>query len=1309
MGSRRICFGLWLSIVYLTGAAALHAQLNRGVVEGIVSDPSGAVMPGVRVLLRSVDTNVSTDVTTNSAGYYRVVDLVPGTYTAHLEGKGFTPLDITQIEVLAGQVRRVDAQLTLGASLQRVRVTAEAPLMETAASNFSTTLGTGTIQDIPLAGRDLQQLVNLLPGVNNSAGPPGTLFGFNSAYGSFPDSTHVQGSDLSVNGGQGGANAWYLDGNLDLSGIGENMAVDPSPDAVSEFQAITNSFSAEYGRTGGAIFNVVLKSGTNHLHGNVYEFVQNSATNARNPFTSIDALGHIVPQSQLRYNDFGGTLGGPVYIPRVYDGRDKTFFFLSWDASILHLTGNNTFTVPTPLMRQGNFSEDPNVTTFGIWNPYSTVGPNAQTGLFQRTAFGTPVPGNPFGANGCVNSSVETGAAMSPAVATCKFSSQIPASMLNPTAMFYMQSFPTPNFNNPLSTCPLASGGAFKICSNYLGTVGTSQDSQNISLKIDERWSEKSTIFGEFLFNPGEYNNFRVPWTGPTFPQDFVGFGSQYPYTFANTIVALGNTYSFSPTLINDFRLSFGRQYLNTNPRHPYPDSVNGQSSVIEQLAPLQIPENQYFPVPHWTMTSPGSNGSFMMNFGPTTWTNMVTGAEAYTLLDNLTKIVGRHTLKTGFMYRKETTFYQSGFPTGFSLSGQLVQDPTTGLGASGLAQFMLGATSNYNRDSFAGVMWSPTEHFSYWGFYGQDDFRVTPRFTLNVGLRYDIFQPFWTLQTPLSNFCLRCQNSSTGLLGQVIYQGDSNWPGGGRNLGPSNKNDFGPRINFSWSPFTNQKTVIRGGYDVFYSNAFAGINEPGQGAANAPGWNQEYDWNNSFYPGQCAPFSGQCVAFPLVPTTMPKGSLSGLPSTFPAANKSPLLGNSLIQFFTPPDHDPMVQTWNLEVQRELPGNMMASVGYVGSHGTHLLGEEFRQFNFIPISVLRQYKTDINANAPITQFYSGQTAAMLQQVYGSATLPLTILLKPYPFYGAVAALQNNTSFDGTTLYHALQIKVQKRPRHGLNFVVAYTIAKNMVNASTAQLASGLVDPIHFARAQNIGGRAGALSGLVLGGSFQDPNNRQADRAVSADDIPQILNIAGTYELPFGVGKPFLNRTGIVNGLFGGWQLSPNFNAQSGLPLAITCPANQITSRCDLIGNPHFTGNRTKEQQIAQWMNPAAFQPSFGSDPAFAANYNPNDPRAYLLGTSGPRLPEIRSPGFWNVDTSLSKQFHLSESKYFEFRWYLINALNHQNLAIPNTSWCLPPLANGSTDKIHQAGCAFGQITNIQNDPRSMQFALKFFW
>ncbi|PYU98104.1 MAG: hypothetical protein DMG10_29160, partial [Acidobacteria bacterium] len=989
--------------------------------------------------------------------------------------------------------------------------------------------------------------------------------------------------------------------------------------------------------------------------------VRNDATNARNPFTSIDSTGNII-KNPLRFNNFGGTLGGPVYLPHLYNGKNKTFFFVSWDTNILHRLGSRSYTVPTALMRQGNFSEDPNVAQFGLWNPYTTVGPttvNGTSGLFLRTAFGTPAPGNSFGANGCVNSSVEAGAAMNPPVQTCIFSAQLPANMLDPTAMYFIKSFPAPNYVDPLASGCLVNG--VQLCNNFRGPIASSQDTNYLSLKVDHQWSDKSKYFAEWLFNPGQYRNYRVPWTGPTFPQDSVGFGAQYDVDFASQIIALGNTYVFSPTLINEFRASFSRQYMNTHPSHPYPDSITAQTQVQQTLAPLRIPEDPFFPVPNWTMSTPGGGN---IAFGPTTWVNMLTAAEAYTFLDNITKVMGRHTLKTGFMYRLEHTAYNSGFPTGFGFGGEQVVDPNSGLGGgAGLAQFMLGAVASGGRGSFTGVMWKPYERFRYWGWYWQDDFRIRPNFTLNVGVRYELNGFFRTRQRPNSNFCLGCPNPTTGLLGKVIYQGDADWPGHGQDVAPPNYTSIAPRLNFSWTPFANKKTVIRGGYDVFYTNALASINSPGQSAANAPGWNQEYDWNGSFdtvtNPSNpnCQPFTGECVAFPLSDTTTDKRTLTTppLPSSFPAQRKDPLIGIGLLQFFTPPSHDPMMESWGLEIERELPGNMMIDIGYVGSHGTHLVGEAFRQFNYVHTADVVKWKTQLDDEVPITNYYSGQTAALLAQVYqagqdanGNFVLPRSLLLKPYPFYGALSTLQNNTAFDGTSIYHGMNLRVQKRFSHGLDFIAAYTVSKKIANAETGQLATMLVDPIHWARNGQLGGRAGALGwNGGFGGSFQDPDNRKADRAVAADDIPQILNIAATYELPFGIGRQFLNHAGALNHLVGGWVLTGNFNAESGLPVYVFCSGNQITGRCNLIGDPHFPGRRSKADRIADWINPAAFQPPFGPNDAnnFWGNYSAADPRAYLFGTEGARLPNFRYPGFWNVDTKLAKEFHLSESRY----------------------------------------------------------------
>ena len=308
-----------LASLLVSFTVTLHAQLNRGIIEGILTDPQGAVVPEVDVTITNVETNIAVPTKTNSTCYYRAVDLVPGKYRAHFAITGFTPVDVIDIDLRAGAVIRIDAQLKMGTTERTVEVTAEVPLLETAAANFSSRVEGQTLKELPLQGRDLQQLAYLVPGVNNVGGPPGSNFGFNSQFGSFPDPTHVLGSDISVHGGQGGANAWYLDGNLNLSNLSENIVVNPSPDAVSEFQAVTNAFSAEYGRTGGAVFNVVLSSGTNSLHGNLYEFLRNNATNARNPFRSFDDLGNPIQQRQLRFNNFGGTLGGParcnIFIP----------------------------------------------------------------------------------------------------------------------------------------------------------------------------------------------------------------------------------------------------------------------------------------------------------------------------------------------------------------------------------------------------------------------------------------------------------------------------------------------------------------------------------------------------------------------------------------------------------------------------------------------------------------------------------------------------------------------------------------------------------------------------------------------------------------------------------------------------------------------------------------------------------------------------------------------------------------------------------------------------------------------------------
>jgi hypothetical protein len=750
--------------------------------------------------------------------------------------------------------------------------------------------------------------------------------------------------------------------------------------------------------------------------------------------------------------------------------------------------------------------------------------------------------------------------------------------------------------------------------------------------------------------------------------------------------------------VVNEFHASYSRQILDVD------ESALGDAmdipAIEKELAPINLPSSQFYPVPTWQMSSPGGGSLYI---GPALWSNVLQMAEAYTISDNIVKVIGRHTLKTGFMYRLEHAAWGGSFPTSSDFGGSLTANPVTGLGGgSGLSQFMMGAVPQ-NVGNATGITVPFLARWRYWSGFAQDEFRVTSRLTLSLGLRYDLYGYFKTRWNPASDFCYSCTNDLTGLPGKVTYSGDPQLPKGG-DIFPANHTDFAPRVNFSWAPFGGQKTVIRGGYDMFYSDVVNATNYPGEGPGYQPGWFWNTTWSGSWYPSQCPAYSGECVAWPLSDTTTDKGSIATPPlgTTLPAQQRSQLLGTT-VTFVGKPPRDPMVQRYGLEIQRELPGKMMLTLGYVGNLGTHLVGDYARNFDYVHPSDVIKYRTGISAVVPITDYYSGQAASALASIYGSSSLPRSLLLLPYPAYTGLVQLPVD---DATSIYHAFDLRLQKRAAHGLDFILAYTISKKITDPQIATAASFVTDPIHTNRPGELGGRIGA-NGSIYGGAYQNIDDRKGDRALASDDIPQMFNFATSYQLPFGVGRAFLNQRGILSGVFGGWRLSGTFNAQSGIPLAISGPCDQITCRPDLVGYAGFSSNRTKAQREQQWINPAAFEPVFGNDQNFWANYDPTDPRAYLWGTAGEVLPNFRAPGFWNLDAALTKRFRITESKALEVRWEGFNALNHQNLGYPNTSYCLPPGPNGETDAVRSASCSFGRITNIQTDARNMQFAMKF--
>lgn len=1216
-----------------------HAAIDRGAIQGTATDPQAAVVPNVVVEVTNTATNVTQTARTNQSGFYAVSELVPGPYTVRFRAQGFAPVEFTNIELKAGTKVTVDGVLSVGNVAETINVRAEAPVIESTASNFSTNVQTKLLQEVPLVGRDIQTLVQLLPGVTQSVGPSGSVFGFDSQFGGFPDPTHIVGSGISVNGSQGGANAWYLDGTLNATLGPESVVVNPSPDAVAEFNIVNNGLAAEWSRTSGAVMNVVLKSGTNGFHGNAYEFNRNSHFSASNPFQRRDAQGRTFLSPSVNFNDFGGTLGGPIR-------RNKTFFFTSWETSFLHETKPRIYTVPTAKNRLGDFSDRPDLAqacnpaggvTNCLYDPYSTTGPDAN-GLYHRMPFATPV---------------------------------IPASRVDPLARFYADSFPIPNFLDPLQQGPSGCGA---LCNNLLSSVGSSQTTHNMSVKIDHNITDNSKLFFEYLLNPSWYKNFRLPWTGPTAVT--AGIAGAQPYRTMNQIFTIGHTHTFGSTLINEARASFTRQNQRAQAN---PDELVGNKAIQERVKGLNFITDQFSPAP--TIGVGGLPG-----FGPQQWQNAIQGVDAFSVLDNVTKIVGSHTVKTGLMWRRDRNWNLASWGYGLSFGGGLTNDPVSGLGGNGLAQFLLGAVDT---GSGYGTYHAPYQSNDYWGFYVQDDYRVSSKLTLNIGLRYDLFGWFRERTDAMANFDFSAMNPKVPYKGRIVYFGTPSHPD--RNVFPANKNSIGPRINFAWTPFSDRKTVIRGGYDIVYSNGISAAFGDQNGGISAPAY-------ANFIPYQ-GDFTGRRPAFQFG-TGAPNLIIPNLDQV--KKDDTQFLTTGLGAFLRG-SHDPYVQQWSLYVQRQLPSDMVLSVGYVGTHGLHLYGDEFRNYNYVPTALRLKLRNQINqvvaTPAPLVPYYGAQ-------------IPLSILSTPYPQYASVAP---NVSPDGFNTYNSLQTRFEKRYSQGLSFTAVYTFQKNIGSANTGSIIGNTATPTTIGRTV---GRSAFIAGAISGGSAnvaggasaRDPDNRRIDIALEPDDIPHILNMAALYELPFGRNRHFVTH-GIGDALLGGWKLTQNWNFQSGVPLTINAPGNAMGNRPNLIGNPNkFSGARTRQDQENQWLNPNAFEAPFGSNPAILTAPDPSVfDEWWRFGNMGLRNSAVRAPGYWNMDLSLAKDFHLSESRYFTIRWEVYNALNHQNLGIPNTNWCLPPNKDGSVDLIHQFGCQFGMITNVQTDPRSMQFGLKFFW
>jgi len=1167
---------IWASVCCLLGFLAVPIvradELYRRI-RGTVTDQTGAVVPDARVGVTNLATGTSRTMTSSSTGDFEFGNLIaPGVYRVDINKEGFRKFGATNIHLDVNQVYALNATLELGSTAQTITVEANPAQINTTQMQLGTAITGSTIQDIPLNGRNWIQLQQLQPGVVAASDRLGI---------------GTTGSDFATNGAETQQNSFYVNG-LDTADISLNAAgLIPSPDAIGEFQMITSTINPEYGRNSGAVLNAVIKNGTNQLHGDGFEFYRDTSLDARNFFQPVVAPYH--------QNQFGGTVGGPVLLPHIYNGRDKTFFFFSYQG--LRSVVPQVFNVPTVYSseeRNGTFSDMPSF--YGSTNPEPA---NSPCGPGYKGQFGpNPLPFN-----------IGTATAGTPWCVAFP-SGVLPSANLNPLALKLMNQFvPMPN--------AAANGYTFTPSITHL-------DDEYIT-RIDQNIGTKDSIWGYFLWERNPTTE-SLPFQGATLP------GFEESDGFHALQLALAWNHTFNPTTVNEARFGYFRfNFVAVNPVNPInPTSygftgINPQSPSVASIPVMQV--------------------AGLFNLGFSIYGPQPRLENTYQVIDNLSKVVGRHSLKAGFMMDRYQVYnpfdtFNSGL---FSFAG-------TGAFSTAVpgADFLLGVPDYFAQSNGSVIDARAQEYYSYI----QDQFKLRPNLTLTFGVGWDI-------ETPYSNLYQKGEAVNAWRPGQqstvfpsapvgVLWPGDAGITSTG---GVSTKyTNFGPRFGFAWSPGRSSKWSVHGGFGIYYNRtaeevALQNLSTPpfsltsfGIGFGNAPNF--------------AAPFTGWC---PTATVPMACSATNLFPYSAPTSGNvnfssiEPLAINSL----SPNFGVPMAENYNLMVERQMTNSMTLTVAYVGSAGHHLEGN----YELNPAG---------SAVGNPAAAAAGCTPASLGASCGATTFPYSPAI-----YSAID--QQVTAFNSN--YNSLQISVNQRLSHGLTFLAAYTWSRNFDYNSTADNQDGIVPP-----------------GI-------NPFNFKSMYAPSNNDAPQRFVFSYDYTLPF---YHFAHR---MRALTDGWKLVGIVTFQSGFPVAIadsaapslTCSPGDLAGLVDVpcwdrpnrtstplvIGNPRtYNINGTPNY----WFNPSAF--------AHAP--------AGTFGNAGRN--SLYGPGINNFDTSLIKDIHITESKYIELRVETFNTFNHTQWGPPvNTSGLnIAPVAdiNNSSN--------FGRITSARG-PFTVQLGGKIYF
>ncbi len=1013
----------------LAAAVSVEAQ-DFGRIVGTVSDSSGAVFPGATVRVINTQTNATTTYTTNEQGRFMADNLLPGAYRVEADAQGFKHFVQTGITVRVGDTLEIPLKMELGAATESITVSGEAPLLQAANSSTGAVIETKLIGDLPLNERQPFTLAVLAPGVIPNRQIVNAAQPFNRA------------PNFSISGGRGDTNEILLDGTPNTipegsTGMFRAVTIFPTVEGMQEFKVQTNSMSAEYGGSGGGVVNIVTKSGTNDYHGAAFEFLRNSAMDSNGFFGNANGIS----LASFKRNQFGAAFGGPVTIPKLYRGKNRTFLFVSWE-DLKQLGGIPfTTTVPTDLQRKGDFSQT--FTSAGapviIYDPASTI--RKSDGTFSRMPFQNNV-----------------------------------LTSINPIAAKLMALFPEPT--NP--------GLPFTHGSNFNKIYTQTIDDNRVDARLDHNFGDKQHLYFSYAIDNRTFTNPNVYGT--------VADPVQFKYPTDPDSYRAGYLYTITPSWVAETRFAYNHIFYAQQP-----------GSLGYDISQLGFPSNvvkgvQEKEFPRLTFSDLTGTGSGM---GPAS--NTMTGRQSsYVWGVNLSHTTGNHDIKFGAQIRRDyaNRFISTPGDLSFAFSRTFTQGPNalaaSSTAGSSVADALLGLadTASTSRLNLS----VPSLTHNWWqSYYVQDDWRVTPRLTVNIGVRWDLQFPMveqnnnFNWFNPNAPSPIASQVPGLNLTGAVQFASKDK-----PNPYIMNMHDFAPRLGIAYK--LTDSLVLRTAYGIFFApnpydtsgNVGVGFSQSTPFVSTLDGATTVGTISNPFPNGLVQPFG-----------------LGATPS--PAAN----LGLAM-SYYQPHEPTPYVQQWNFGLQQQIGKSMALEVTYDGMHGNHLPDVGYY------LSQLRPEQLGPQVTQQVANPFQG---IITVGTLASATVRQGQLINPFPQYASVLVFQPDEAFSN---YNAMLVKFEKRFSHGLTFMLSYTFSKLLDDGS------------------------GVASFLEPATGHQNGYDRRADYAVSDQDVPQRFVYSFTYALPFGRGRTFgSNWSPVLEGMLGGWQATGVLTLQKGIPLSFT--------------------------------------------------------------------------------------------------------------------------------------------------------------